>query len=372
MKTSDSNKVWRAGSYSFGELTARRIFLPGDSLTEGSGGSTFRTQFMSRLRAKFGDGGVGIGHIDDTREGAFALDNVTGTDIAGISSWADSRRTKSFFGRGRYWNNAAAGTLNKQNLAGASSPYGSVTLWVEFTNSSQTVKIKPYFGAGTKEITYTASSFALNTPVPLHFPLSVENTSYVGIAVTVNTNGANDLFIWADDWHLTTPTSGVQFTNAATGGSSIADWVSLDAARFATWMSIVRPYAMTLDLGMNDRGSGLSNANPYIDKIPATAPVYRNMETLVQRFQSGYPKVRGLLIAPNDTDDRATTIIGYYPEMYRAIAADAGWAFFNDQDLLGLFAAAVAAGYMVNGNVHPTSLGNDRRGNAYADVFSLA
>ena len=47
-----------------------RIAMGIDSLTDGAVGSTYRTNYMTQVRAKYGDGGLGLSAFDDTLSGA--------------------------------------------------------------------------------------------------------------------------------------------------------------------------------------------------------------------------------------------------------------------------------------------------------------
>lgn len=368
---SEALKGWRS-SDTLGAQSRRiaRIAMGIDSLTDGGGtvSSTYRTAFMSSLRAKYGNAGYGWSKINDLLDGAATFTAASANAITSLA-WNDAKRVISAFGGGVYWHNQSGLSLFC-GLATIDEDIVAVSIDVMFTDAGQSFTIRQR-GSSGQTLTISAANYPLNVPVRLTIPCVYNGgTNLSGIALeSINTNGANYLYAFTKEFHYAAP-SGVDFVNLGTGGTKVSDWAGLDETAFKRWLRILRPDYFLFGGGMNDRGSGLTDS--YTGKVPTALAFQKNLETVLRRIQEAVPMCRVMLIVPNETSDMATTALPYMDEMIKGAALSMGYAYHDDRVVFGDYAASVSAGYMdgVDG-VHPTSAGNAARAAAYAGRFSL-
>lgn len=363
-------KGWRDDAVTgVGQRRITRIAMGIDSLTDGGGtiSSTYRDTFMTALRAKYGDAGYGWSKINDLLGGAVSY-VASSANAIGSLAWNDAKRVISAFGGGVYYYNQSGLSLFSY-LATNDEDVVAGSIDFMFTDSGQSFTVRQSASTG-QTVTISASNYTLNVPQRITVPFVYNGTNKTGWALEgINTNGANYLYIFAKEFHYTSPI-GVDFVNLGVGGAKMSDWAGLDETAFKRWLRIMRPDYFLLGGGMNDRGSALTNS--YVGKVPTALTFQKNLETVLRRIQEAVPTCRVCLIIPNETSDMATTALEYMDEIIKGAALSLGYGYHDDRAVLGTYSAAVAAGYMdgIDG-VHPTASGNAARGNAYAARFAL-
>ena len=343
-----------------------RIAVGIDSLTDGAGGSTYRTDFAARMQAQYGNPLLGMSGFDDGMDGLLTQNGMTAIQSL---AWNDPRRVKSFFGRGRYVSNTTTGSCDFSITTDPAVLPSAISIWVEFTAAAQKIYVKQFGASSTTLQLYTSDNFPLNTPVRITYPLTVATGGGVkaGLAISnVDTVGANDIYFWAKEFHWA-DRAGVEVLNLGIGGASVANWAGLTAANFQRWVQIIAADCWVINAGMNDRSSGLNNANPFQDKVPNATTFGQNLRTVIDRITGARPS-DGVLVVPNEPSDVGTTGIGYYPDQIKAVAQGYGWRVADDRAILGTYSQAAAAALMYDG-VHPNAAGNALRSLAYAAVF---
>lgn len=371
MLSNVGNQIFRAATPGKASRAIKRLLMALDSLSDSAGGSTYRTSFMSALRAKYGDGGLGLSQFGTAQGGVtFFYGGGFGNAFTSLV-WSDAGRlANSFFGAGMYSYNISTGSYAVLYASTDDNEIIAVSVLVRFTAAGQSFKIKQY-DAGATQITISSDVYGFSEPVWITVPMQVAfdgSTVRAGIAINdVNTNGANYVYWLAHQFHYADTRAGVDFANLGIGGTKVADWLALDETNFVRNMRLIGPDAIVFNGGMNDRGSGLSTTATKTDNASVFAANYGKV---LDRIERGAPAATGLLVIPNEPSDVATTGIGLYPSIIKATAQRLGWACHDDRSVLGGYAAANAAGYMYDA-VHPSSTGNALRGAAYAARTAL-
>lgn len=372
MLSDTSAKIFRAATAGKSGRAIKTVLMGLDSLTDGAGGSNYRASLMAALRARYGDGGLGVAPFGSTQDGSvsFFSGGGFGSDFAGLA-WSDSNRlANSLFGAGRYSYNISTGAYAAIQAAADDPDIIAVSILVKFTASGQSFLAKQYDAGASYQVTISSDVVGYGAPVWITVPMQVSygGAVHAGAAINeVNTNGTNYIYWLAQRWHYADTRAGVDFCNLGIGGTKVSDWAALDEANFVRCMRLLSPAAILLNAGMNDRGSALSTAAA---KTLNAMNYSVALNKIVDRIVAGAPAAPGMLVIPNEPSDVATTGIGLYPSIIKAAAQRVGWACHDDRYVLGAYGAANAAGYMYDG-VHPSSAGNALRGPSYANRMAL-
>ena len=357
-----------------------RIGMGLDSLIAGAGGTDVRDE-MGKLLTGFGPILIPPSSLDDVCSLSGAA-NVTFSSIAGrtpigspvsgvgIADYADARRTKAWFGQGSYWNNTASGTYGFYDAAGAASTIIGWSILVEFTAAGQSLAIKQFGESSTNNLTVSGDAVGLNTPTWVYYPMTNPSAIYKGLAITaINTNGANDIFIYAKAPRYPESVVGVQIVNLAQAGSKTSDWAKLTVSRQEAFAKDLNADFFILNGGTNDIGSVTES---IATRLATTYMVGANLEK-VASWMAACPNTRIMLTCPHERGTYANDGMDYLPDVVSSVAERHNWAYQNDKELFGgSYTAANAAGYMNADATHPLLLGNQRRAAAYVARLGLA
>lgn len=336
-----------------------RIFAGIDSLTDGANGNapaTYLKPYADALRARYGDAGQGcIPSVLGPMSAAGFSMNAALTPL-GASTKANPIALATPCLRGMYSTGAVnTGGFNYapqavDGLAPSNIVWDSVRIYFILRSAGSSFRVKQSNLTDGQGVVVSDADFAVGVPQVMTYYAQAA----LGGNQTLTVNGVNGDVTWVAVEFLNSALGGVTVSNFGLGGVQTAEWAAMDDTINRAWWRLLRPDVFILKGGMNDRAS--RSALQYA----------KDIETVTQRILAN-GKTKVLLVRCNDANDWATTNQANYDKVLRSIAQSYGCAYLDERDIIGNYAAALAAGYMdgVDG-IHPANLGKTTLGNGYA------
>lgn len=326
------------------DLSSQSLVIAGiDSLTNGAGGNAYYDFFQKRLKAVFGDGGVGYVSFDNGK----AITEGDSFGVVGFSSImgsSDASKQYSFDGHGLYGNNLSMAYINYE-LSATRRNFSRCKVFFLKQPSGGSFYVSYLTNAGalinTQLVETASETFDLGV---LEMP--VMNKSFVkGVGIR-SANGKVAIF-GANFYN----DKGVAVCRIGKGGLTFQSLIDLNSTFQTKWKDALNPKLFLLNAGMND-------GKAEVD--------YKAMiETYVARFAN----TKFLLISPNDTSASPEFIRGY-ERVLAKYAKDNKHDYLSIRQLLGDYQTANANGYMYD-TVHPNEKGNRKIANKILDYYSM-
>lgn len=320
-----------------------------DSLTDGAGASTWRSDFKKMLRGAFGDcgpgyhgfslgvavengngfgktGGVQYVGLTDGVYGQYSLDGnglyvLNGDGVTDNFSWNP----------GNYWTTARVYYLKQPGG-------GSFKVREDSNPASADVVVftaNPTIDLGFIDVPYSGFNWH-----GLYFSALTGNVCVFGAMFT------------------RAGSQGVYLSNVATGGRRLQDVAAQNSAMRVKWFQALQPSHYLLNGGMNDR----------LDRTPAQHAA--DLTTLVTDIQTASPTTNILMVQSNEPVDHATSYFdAYYPQKV-AVALAKKLPLLDLRRVVGNYAFASANGRMVDG-IHPNAVANPMIAAAIAQACGI-
>lgn len=326
------------------DLSSQSLVIAGiDSLTNGAGGNAYYDFFQKRLKAVFGDGGVGYVSFDNGK----AITEGDSFGVVGFSSImgsSDASKQYSFDGHGLYGNNLSNAYINYE-LSATRRNFSRCKLFYLKQPSGGSFYVSYLTNAGalinTQLVETASETFDLGV---LEMP--VMNKSFVkGLGIR-SANGKVAIF----GAYLHND-KGVAVCRIGKGGLTFQSLIDLNSTFQTKWKDALNPKLFLLNAGMNDGKAEV------------------DYKAIIETYVARFPNTKFLLISPNDTSASPEFIKGY-ERVLAKYAKDNKHDYLSIRQLLGDYSVANSNGLMYD-SVHPNEKGNRLIANKIMDYYSL-
>lgn len=348
------NLRWQTNLLGTGGLV---IAGPGDSLTDGASGSSFRQAFSKMCRAAMGDGGPGLHPFNNgvatslgagfTKSDSLAyLDLLNGGRALHFPSglYTENGDGSGFFiwEPGSAWDTARVLYLKEPGGGSFKFKVNNELDAAAVTINTGTVNADGSGGAVT-----TATIGFFDYPNAAGGPAGVRGFAFTGVAT-----------IFAADFRLSRNPRGYRQGYLARGSATLQQFAASNMTSYQAWIAALAPAAMIPNLGMNDRGTR------------SAAQHEADLTTIIQAARAGAPDMPVLIVMSNEAQDYATTNQKDYAQAKKNVARTLDCAYYDERSVLGDYTRATAAGLMADG-VHPNLKGNRRRAQGLAMALGI-
>lgn len=333
------------------------ILTEGDSLTEGAGGSNFRSTFEKSMRAAFGDGGPGLHSFDNGVASALGASFAKSGGMSYIAIGAAPYG--SYFMRGLY-SSGATGSDSFDWKPGSAWDLVRVLFLKQPSGGTFKVRLQSQTAASdvtvnTGTVNSDGSGGAVSAPAIGYFDVVNPGMANTGIRVSGVTG---NVVVFAGDFKITSKPKGYRQGMLGQGGKTLQTFAGMDMTIRQQWLQALAPVAIITNLGMNDRATR------------SAAQHTADLTTLISANKAALPNAAQLIVMPNEPSDANTTNFQAYRAVKKAVARTYGAAFFDDRSVLGDYTTADTNGLMADG-VHPSAKGNARRAAGYASALGV-
>lgn len=361
----------------FSSRSRKRVVIGLDSLGGSGGQPGLADRLQTDFSARTGDAGLGLIPLDNT----VVAHRLAGGDYAVSAGfthvstlpWTDPRRRRSLFGKGIFCRNDATDDSAASDyllLSGPALDVKSIDLYFEWSKVGQSFRVRQWPTEVLANGLYIRQEDHPEIGVVHKLTLLLDvGGVYAGKGINIEqvTCCNSELYFWAIEPHgPAMGQDGVQVLDLGTGSAGARDWAGLDDACTRRWVEILQADVFILIAGVNDRGAA---PQTDLEARRNAAGFALDIDRIVDRLQS-CSRTRLLLVRPPDPVDAAATALRYHDEVLKAAAWSRGCAWFDERDTLGDFAAADAAGFMLEDGVHPSASGNARRAGAFVEKLS--
>ncbi|MFG1395859.1 GDSL-type esterase/lipase family protein [Roseixanthobacter pseudopolyaromaticivorans] len=318
-----------------------RVFCGIDSLSAGGGDplSTYRTPLAAGLKERLGDGGPGLLWFDALNAGYYsgATGGTVSAFLVGNPAWNSGARSHSLCGLGTTFTGVSGAYAGLDPGA----PWDRVRIYFELGTGGSFGAVAD--GAGAIGETVDTTRFPTGTLCSVDLYRAATHETAMAIY-----SGAGTFTLFGAEFLL--DGGGATVSNAGISATALAQHASLDDSWGRAWAQLLKADVYILNAGMNDRLTDDGAKYGF------------GINKLVGRWQAGGTDV--LLVRPNDSSDVATTFLAGYDKALQMTAMARRCGYVDDRDALGVYADAVAAGFMSD-LIHPNDPGNAARAAAY-------
>lgn len=347
--------IIRAKAQSGGKVT---VGFLGDSLTGGASGGRVGDTVTAGMANALGYGGLwfpfedypsqdpGFEYLLGSAATPAALDWSQTYESLGWSTWTTMQTSGfgayGFDGKGIYKTGASGS--QKIYLKFPRQPFTQVTLFYLKGPSLGS------FDFGKDGNLQTVSCSAASTSVG-YVTRNIWNGTADDAIVSIQ-NGTGDIYFFA--MYLQNNTGGSVVAINGVGGAKAQDFASLNAAAFSTYIKVMAPDVMVVNLGTNDYATRTANQ------------FQTDMQTVITNLRTGVPNLPIVLTIPYTANSLNSPGFGvnYQTAFANLVTNNSGVTLFWWRDILG----ESAPGWTVDGT-HPNQNACALLGNGYIELF---